>query len=434
MGNLQKQQDMMSNVKHYLHKNQEILLAFSGGLDSTVLLHLLTKLRSNGFLRLRALHVHHGLSKQADDWAEHCKQVCQKWHIPLTVAHVNIDKKNNIEAKARQARYDAIKTHLTPNEVVMTAQHLDDQSETFLLALKRGSGPTGLSSMPAISSFANSKLIRPLLAVSREEITHYARTHHLFWIEDESNQDRRYDRNFLRLTALPLLNQRWPRFNHMVARSAALCGEETQLIMELLTDELNPCMDSAANLLITPLLTMSDLKRNALLRTWLKIHGMIMPSRQQLHLLWQTVANARKDANPQFAFHPYTIRRFQQRLYVLKKQPSLSHMMLFWDMKSPLLLPNSLGILYCDNTAKGPLRKPEAHESPTICFQTTGKFSIVGRQGSRSIKKLWQEFSIPPWMRNQIPLLYYNDTLISAIGIFITREGQGNDLAISLKV
>lgn len=430
MGNLQKQQDMISNVKSYLHKNQQILLAFSGGLDSTVLLHLLTKLKSDYFLRLRALHVHHGLSKQADDWAEHCKQVCQKWHVPLAVVHVNIDKKNNVEARARQARYDAIKTCLMPNEVVMTAHHLDDQSETFLLALKRGSGPTGLSSMPAVSSFANSKLIRPLLAVSREEMTHYATIHHLSWIEDESNQDRRYDRNFLRRTVLPLLHQRWPHFNHMVARSAALCGEESRLIMELLTDELNSCMDDAANLLITPLLTMSDLKRNALLRTWLKIHGMMMPSRQQLRLLWQTVANARDDANPQFAFHPYTIRRFQQRLYILKKQPSLSNVILFWNMQSPLLLPNNLGKLYCDNTAAGPLRKPEAHESPTIRFKTTGKFSIVGRHHSRSIKKLWQEFNIPPWMRDQIPLLYYNDTLISAIGIFITREGQGNDLII----
>lgn len=434
MASLQKQQNIIRNVKHYLHKNQEILLAFSGGLDSTVLLHLLTKLKSSYFLQLRALHVHHGLNKKADAWAGHCKQICQKWQVPLTVVHVHMDRKNNIEAKARQARYDAIKAYLTPNEVVMTAQHLDDQSETFLLALKRGSGPTGLSSMPAKSSFAKSKLIRPLLAVSREEMTHYALLHHLSWIEDESNQDRRYDRNFLRLTVLPLLNQRWPHFNHMVARSAALCGEETQLIMELLTDELNACMDSSANLLITPLLTMSDLKRNALLRIWLKIHGMIMPSRKQLHLLWQTVANARNDANPQFVFHPYTIRRFQQRLYVLKKQPSLSHVMLFWNMQSPLLLPNDLGKLYCEHTAAGSLRKPEAHESATIRFKTTGKFSIVGRHHSRSIKKLWQEFNVPPWMRDQIPLLYYNDTLISAIGIFITCEGQGNDLIINLKL
>lgn len=433
MTNKQKKNSIANHLEYYLHPKQKVLLALSGGIDSMVLLHLLVKLKKAYSLELRAIHVHHGLSKHADQWTEHCEQYCKQWHVPLTIARLNIDNNNNIEAKAREARYAIIKQHLLKNEIVMTGHHLDDQCETFLLALKRGSGPTGLASMKAVSDFNHHELIRPFLSLSQNEIVHYANEHQLKWIEDDSNLDRRYDRNFLRLTILPLLIDRWPHFPKMVSRSAELCTEETQLIAELLTDELTRCMDNDNNLTIPPLLSMSILKRNAIIRAWLKHHRIAMPSRRQLNLLWETVVMAKADSSPQFRLQSFILRRFKQKLYIVTPLTACADTILPWDLNRTLPLPNNLGYLQSYKTPLGPIRCPTQHELVTIRFQATGTFTIVGRQGSRSIKKLWQEFGIPPWMRSQTPLVYYNDRLIAAVGIFVTHEGYGNDMTITLE-
>ena len=182
--------------------------------------------------------MHHGLSAFADRWVEHCRSRCADWQIPLTVTHVQVDARRGIEAAARAARYAAFSTALTEGEALLTAQHLDDQSETFLLALKRGSGPAGLSAMAARAALGEHLLLRPLLGCSRQTLESYAQRHALTWIDDDSNQDTRFDRNFLRLQVLPQLNQRWPHFATAVARSAGLCAEQEQLLDELLAEPL----------------------------------------------------------------------------------------------------------------------------------------------------------------------------------------------------
>jgi tRNA(Ile)-lysidine synthase len=422
--------EIITALRPYLYQERAIMVAFSGGIDSTVLLHALVQSRSAYALKLSAIYIHHGISQYADQWAIHCQQICQQWQVPLHISKVQIDIRGNIEAQARTARYQAISQQLQPNQVLMTAQHLNDQSETFLLALKRGSGPTGLSAMPAVSPFADSYLIRPLLSISRIAIETYAAIHQLHWIEDESNQDTHYDRNFLRLKVLPELNHRWPQFNQMVARSAELCAEESQLIAELIQDQLQHCLTPEKQLYLQPLLAMSDIKRNAILRAWFKQHQIDMPSRQQLKLLWQTVALAREDANPVFKLQQIMIRRYQQVLYLLPQSPSLMDIILPWDMSSALILPDDLGQLTLTTSTPATLRAPQANEQVTIRFHAQGRFTIVNRSGSRTIKKLWQELGVPPWMRNRIPLIYYNETLISAVGIFITLEGQGSDLTV----
>ncbi|MDF3009104.1 MAG: tRNA lysidine(34) synthetase TilS [Enterobacter kobei] len=200
----------ISALAQFLEPHRQLLVGFSGGLDSTVLLHQLVCWREQQpDVSLRAIHVHHGLSAHADEWVEHCQALCAQWQVPLSVVRVRLNLAGeSIEAQARQARYQAFRETLIPGEVLLTAQHLDDQSETFLLALKRGSGEA------------------------------WAQQHALRWIEDDSNQDDKYDRNFLRLHILPVLNTRWPHFADAVARSAALCGEQEQLLDELLAEEL----------------------------------------------------------------------------------------------------------------------------------------------------------------------------------------------------
>lgn len=411
-----------------LLNSQSILVAFSGGLDSTVLLHQLVQWRAlHPDVALRAIHIHHGLSPHADSWVQHCESVCAQWQVSLVVERVHLEDDGlGIEAQARRARYQAFAQTLLPGEVLMTAQHLDDQCETFLLALKRGSGPAGLSAMGESSPFAGTQLIRPLLAQTREALEAWARQHELCWIEDESNQDDTYDRNFLRLRVTPLLQQRWPHFAQAVARSAALCAEQESLLDELLASDLADCITSRGTLLLTPLMMMSGVRRAALLRRWLAGLNAPMPSRDGLERIWQEVALAREDASPSFRLGEYEVRRYQSQLWWVKSVDGQSETVIPWlEWKTPLTLPAGLGSVQL--ISAGDLRLPQADEVVSIRFKAPGLLHIVGRNGGRKLKKIWQEQGIPPWRRDTTPLLFYGETLIAAAGIFVTREGAAED-------
>ncbi|TAJ05296.1 tRNA lysidine(34) synthetase TilS [Pectobacterium versatile] len=402
-----------------------ILLAYSGGLDSSVLLHLLVAVRQRSGLPIRAAYIHHGLNPLADSWAEHCCQQCERWQVPFASLPVKVEAQNGgIEAAARTARYQALQAHLQEGEALLTAQHLDDQSETFLLALKRGSGPAGLSAMAAQSMLGHHRLVRPLLGISRLQLEAYAQRHQLGWIEDDSNQDERFDRNFLRRQILPRLTQRWPHFPSAVARSAQLCAEQEQLLDELLEESLQALCQPDGALSIDGLAPLSPVRRFALLRRWLAQQGATMPAREQLQRLWDEVATSRQDAEPVLQLNQMQIRRFRQYLYLLPLMPSLKDRIIPWQSPScPLSLPDNLGTLsLADNGVA--IRAPENGEAVSIRFSTSGTVNIVGRAHGRQIKKLWQELNVPPWWRDRTPLVFYNEQLIAAVGRFVTREGQ----------
>ncbi|MGL4601477.1 MAG: tRNA lysidine(34) synthetase TilS, partial [Plesiomonas sp.] len=251
---------ILTHAAECLGQDTRILVAYSGGVDSTVLLHVMVRLRAlNPSLTLRAIHVHHGLSQNADMWADHCTQICAQWNVPLDIARVQVKKtQTSLEASARDARYQAISSLLVSGESLVTAQHLDDQMETVLLALKRGSGPAGLAAMTDRMPFTRGQQLRPLLKVTRAEIEAYAQHNQLRWIEDESNADPRFDRNFLRLRVLPTLTQRWPHIGDAIARSAALCGEQEALLDELLLESLQALLDDEESIEIDGLKAMSD--------------------------------------------------------------------------------------------------------------------------------------------------------------------------------
>ncbi|WP_411909607.1 tRNA lysidine(34) synthetase TilS [Pectobacterium versatile] len=402
-----------------------ILLAYSGGLDSSVLLHLLVAVRQRSGLPIRAAYIHHGLNPLADSWAEHCCQQCGRWQVPFASLPVKVEAQNGgIEAAARTARYQALQAHLQEGEALLTAQHLDDQSETFLLALKRGSGPAGLSAMAAQSMLGHHRLVRPLLGISRLQLEAYAQRHQLGWIEDDSNQDERFDRNFLRRQILPRLTQRWPHFPSAVARSAQLCAEQEQLLDELLEESLQALCQPDGALSIDGLAPLSPVRRFALLRRWLAQQGATMPAREQLQRLWDEVATSRQDAEPVLQLNQMQIRRFRQYLYLLPLMPSLKDRIILWQSPScPLSLPDNLGTLLLADSGVA-IRAPENGEAVSIRFSTSGTVHIVGRAHGRQIKKLWQELNVPPWWRDRTPLVFYNEQLIAAVGRFVTREGQ----------
>ncbi len=420
--------DMTADIAHTLHPHRQLLVAFSGGLDSTVLLHQLVLLREQDpSLTLRAVHVHHGLSAHADDWVAHCRQICQQWQVPLVVHRVTLARGGlGVEAHARAARYQAFQDTLNAGEVLVTAQHQDDQCETLLLALKRGSGPTGLSAMAPSSAFAGSRLLRPLLNETRESLRQWALAHQLSWIEDESNQDDTYDRNFLRLRVIPVLRERWPHFSEAVARSASLCAEQEQLLDEMLAAELASLVAEDGSLAIAPLATMSPPRRAALLRRWLAGQQAPMPAREVPERLWHEVALAREDASPVCGWGIY--RPPFSTAFVLGEVSSRSdgQRSALADWRQPLRLADGLGELTL--RPGGRLRPPSADEPVTVRFRASGHLHIVGRHGGRKLKKLWQELGVAPWRRDTTPLLFYGETPIAAADdLFVTTEGEVKD-------
>lgn len=416
---------LLQRVRERLAERQSLLVAYSGGLDSCVLLHLLWRLRQQfPALSVRAVHIHHGLSAHAQEWVDHCRQQCLRWQIPLTVVRVTVAPElGGIEAAAREARYTALMAQLASGETLLTAQHLNDQCETLLLALKRGSGPAGLSAMASLSLFGQGELLRPLLDSARSTLEHYARQQGLTWIEDDSNGDERFDRNFLRLRVLPPLFERWPHFADACARSASLCAEQEQLLDELLQETLTQLSDAQGSLAIDGMISMSSPRRDAVLRRWLAAQGALMPSREQLRRLWHEVALSREDAEPRLQWGQVQVRRYRQRLYLLPLLASLRRHILPWSGEGALPLPDNLGFI--DDHQDGILlRAPHSNEPLSVRFSAVGSFSIVGRQRSRQIKKLWQEFGIPPWERERIPLIYFGEQLMAAPGVFICKDAQ----------
>lgn len=490
----EKVQALRRHVAARVAPYRAMLLAFSGGLDSTVLLDALAALCNgagrpggDGAPRLRAVHVHHALSRHADEWAAHCAQECRRHDVTFTTVHVVVDARSEgFEAAARGARYGVMAAALTQDEVLLTAQHQDDQAETLLLALKRGSGPAGLAAMAADAPYLGHRLVRPLLDFSRGELEAYAQARVLHWIEDDSNTDLRFDRNFLRLRILPPLRQRWPQFANAVARSAQLCAEQEHLLDELLAETLANVIAPDGSLRLTPLTTMSESKRAALLRRWLASIGVRMPTRAKLARLWQEVALSRRDSVAQLKLDGRLVRRFRDRLYVVPRLPPITDgaTVFPWPRESQqFALPAGLGNLYRRPVVAGsaisgkpfiaavkrgsglkkrqdgsasctadaapatnanysanaghagstaaPLavvRAPLSGEGVSVRFGPVhGLLYIVGRHRGRTLKKIWQELDIPPWRRSSTPLLFYNDQLITALGVFVTWEGAARE-------
>ncbi|KLV08540.1 tRNA(Ile)-lysidine synthetase [Photobacterium aquae] len=411
---------------------QRYVLALSGGLDSRVLLDLMRRFLLQNSGSCVAVYVHHGLSSNADHWAEQCRTWSEEAGIPCVVEHVQVavGAGVSIEQSARDARYQALAKHICAGEVLLTAQHADDQLETFILAMKRGSGPAGLSAMPAYTPFAKGTHCRPLLGIPRSVIESYGCTYGLSWVEDESNRDERYDRNFLRHRITPLLTERWPGIRKAVARSAQLCGEQEALLQELLADRLALAMRPDRGLEIAEL--GSERQGKALIRQWLSVLGAQMPSQAQLEQIWHSVVTAREDANPQLCWASLSVRRFQNALYLVEQWPSLAGCVLEWPGGERCDLPSGLGELAWTSIGEianpqarwsARIRRPRSDEKVTIRFEPAGlDMWPAGRAGRRKLKKLFQEAGVPSWNRRRMPLVFYGDQLVAVAGLGVNRD------------
>ncbi len=397
-------------------------VAFSGGVDSTVLLHLLSRLLLGD--SLRAVHIHHGLQQEADQWAEHCQRFCDQHQINLTVLHVNATPTSgeSPEAAARAARYCAFETLLKPGDQLLTAHHQLDQAETFLLRALRGSGPRGLAAMRPARSLGEAQLLRPLLEVSQQALLDYAEKEELSWVEDRSNQWVDADRNFLRQQIFPLLGQRWPAAETTLSRSSTHCGEADQLQQQwgqqalgnLVAGEPLPLVDGESP---------QQLKMR--IRSWLDLNGKDQPDTVHMARILDEGVGAREDATPLVSWQGLDgelvrVRRFRQALYLQTDWGESLFKSAQWDLKQSLPLTAGRQLQAVPVQGAGISIASLQGQPVTIRWRSGGeRCRVVGGKQRRTLKNLLREAAIPPWEREQIPLLYVGDELATVVGHFV---------------
>lgn len=393
-----------------------IHLAFSGGLDSSVLLHLLAANRDRLNVQLAAIHVHHGLQAQADAWGRHCESTCRALHIPLKQIELGLEVKagESIEAQAREARYQALASAMGQGDLLLTAQHRDDQAETLLLQLLRGSGPAGLASMPRRSRFGPGWLVRPLLDISRAELQTYANAHQIDWVEDPSNQDLRFDRNFIRHQLMPLLRKRWPAASVTVARSARLSSELQQLGDELAAQDMQACQGLwSGTLSVAALQSLSAPRLRSLLRHWVKRQGGAMPGSRHLQRILDECLKCREDAQPIVHWADQEVRRFHGALFLGKPLPPHDpRQVIPWLDEKPLVLPAGIGQLRLEPAAQGVSAAQWHSARVEVHFRQGGERCLsAGFAHHRTLKNLLHDWLVPPWERDRLPLVYLDGRL-----------------------
>nr|WP_136251629.1 tRNA lysidine(34) synthetase TilS [Ningiella ruwaisensis] len=450
----------------------QFVVGLSGGLDSTVLLHLSWRLLNqeldkSAFIgstntdndsfkhkTLSAIHVHHGLSPFADQWATHVESLCTALSIPCKVLKVNLnyEKRQSLEAQARDARYKAFVDEVDNDALMLLGHHQDDQAETFLLQLARGAGPKGLSAMAKSNTNAYGlKIARPLLNFSREQLHAYAQKHSLNWVEDESNHDERFDRNFLRAQVMPLLKSRWPSINQTISRSAKHCASEQDALNEYMNMLARDAFTDDGCLLLKPLLKLSVNTQILLLRHWLDSHQADMPSTEIVNEILKQ-ACASDDAQSECSWQRQVVRRFNGKLYFLESghkntaqrtfnqvtpksvkasfkrhqkylRATLKHQRYTYELyitdnqQTLNELKASLDAIIPPSTnGQTPYQvfhflKPQGIENKRLVSMDFGIMSLSAKlevkRPTRSLKKYCQQWKIPPWERNQIPIITY---------------------------
>ena len=401
-----------------------IYVGYSGGIDSQVLLH---SLAMHPVLKhkLVAVHVHHGLQTIADQWVIFCEQQCFNLAIPFRLVKVDARPRvgQSLEEAARLARYAVFDQLLTAQDYLLFAHHQEDQLETFLLQLVRGAGVKGLSAMPGCSVLGAGRLIRPFLDLPKAHILNYAQQHELSWVEDPTNQEDRFDRNWLRQRILPLLTHRWPSVAKTVARSAQHCADASCFIDEWVAMQLPTILDHDGGLLIEPWQLFSREQGVQLLRYWLMTYLARPPSNTMIAVIINQVINARHDAQSVVEAESFKIRKFRHKLFCLSAkqwQPFVSH--LNWSNKQVKLDLQNGYFLSFELANQGIDRCLWETQEITVKPRIGGeKLRLPKRQGQHCLKKLYQEAGVSPWLREQIPLIYLNDKLAAVPGLWVDQ-------------
>ena len=402
------------------------VVAFSGGLDSSVLLHALASARAEHSKPIVAIHVDHGLQPDSKSWVEHCRRFTAELRVPFENLEVTVatGTGQGVEAAAREARYAALQGLLKPGDWLLSAHHRDDQAETVLMNLMRGSGTTGLGGIPAARRIGDCWLVRPLLDVSRDELEDYANSHTLETLTDPSNLEQQFDRNYLRHEILPRLDERWPDAANRIRRSATLAREASMLLAELAEIDRRQCTDRADRLSVAALRELSVERQRNLLRYLVVEVGLPAPGATQLEQIVSELVPAREDAQPLVAWPGACARRYRGRLYLLPATDPE------FEVEAPqkvsgdrVPLPDGLGELELQRGADRGLSDALVSGGLEVRYRVGGEeIKPVGQQHTRKLKKLLQEEGVVPWMRERLPLLYAAGNLVAVADLWIAAD------------
>jgi tRNA(Ile)-lysidine synthase len=406
-----------------------ICVALSGGLDSTVLLSALAAARGER-LRLRAVHINHGLHPNAPRWGTHCRKLARELEVPLRVFTVTVARARGAspEEAARAARYRRIAAQLQRGEALLTAHTQDDQLETVLLQLFRGSGLAGLAAMPAIASFGPGWLARPLLERSRAELEAWARARRLAWVEDDTNLDERFDRNYLRRRVLPLIRERWPGVAPAVARSARHAAEAQGLLTALARADLERASDGPS-VSVKALRALSPDRRRNLLRLWIADSGRAVPDTRRLEEIAGPLIAARPDAHPQVHWGGVAVQRHADLLSLTERRsmsdrspaPQMPAAELDWPWRQSCrcALPGG-GALELLAGSQGAIDLDSLPERLAVRWRRGGeRLRVHGGGPRRALKSLLQEARVPLAERARMPLIFAGGRLIAAADLWI---------------
>ncbi len=399
-----------------------LVVGFSGGVDSTVLLEGLLRL-GFGWASLRPVHVHHGLSPHAHDWVRHCKDYAAARGLELVVEHAELEDGAHLEARARQARYGCLERHIPEGGVLLLAHHRDDQAETLLLRLMRGAGVAGLGGMDKLTSRAHYQLARPLLELSRATLEGAAREWGLDWIEDPANTDTARDRNHLRHRVRPALTEHWSAADASMAASAAWLREAHGLLAERAAEDFAACNGAGNQLEIAGVRPLSHARRRNLLHWWCRRRGLRPPPAHLGERLETELLRPPRDRQPRLEWADACLARFQDRLFLLRRDE---------------LAPVTEVATWAPDTRTldfGPFRLEGAEaaradlwlmrpDEPLEIHAARGGERLYYHGMHRRLVERWREAGIPPWQRRQLPLFFAGDTLVAAAGAGVADAWQ----------
>ena len=404
-------------------KPARYVVGYSGGIDSTVLLHAINKMTEH--IPVVAVHINHQLIPQAAEWEKHCRKFSESISVEFLSRKVIIDMNSGygLEAASRKGRYDSFKQLIRKNDYLLTAHNQDDQVETVLLNIFRGCGLRGIRGIPASRKFFEGRLVRPLLRVSRNEISEYAKKYKLNWIEDPSNQYQKYDRNFLRHKILAQLKTRWPAVNNNVRKTSELASEINAELKEIAFIDA-PLFYKNNQLDIRAIKNLSPARQKNILRYALLSLGFPLPSSIKLNQIINEVINARVDRQPLVQWSDIQVRRYRKKIYFLSEyfQPKDNNIEKIYLNGPNWQLGKGLGSLSLEKSDIG-IKRSIAKEGFNVTFRAGGeKIKPLGSGYSRKVKKLFQEAAVVPWMRENIPLLFYEGNLIAVADMWLDKS------------
>jgi tRNA(Ile)-lysidine synthase len=435
------------HICNLVSAGQRLIVGLSGGIDSVVLLDMLSRIARRRHFHLLAVHVNHQISPHAHRWAKFCRALCSARAIPLRVSRVTVERGNSLEAAARAARLAVFRR--LKGDFVVLAHNRDDQAETLLLQLLRGGGVKGLAAMPLLRLDSETKrreqgsgggnkqtpILRPMLDVTRAQISIYAKKHKLKWIEDESNDNTYFPRNFLRHDVLPLIEKKYPAYRTVLARSTGHFAEAAQLLDELAAHDSVGCV-KAGLLEVSGLRLLSHARAKNLLRYFLDLHGTAIPGAERLEEALRQTLTARNDARVCVDLGSFELRKYAGSLHVVDKTDGIDAAFArAWRGERRLALPELNGILTMNKCRDSGISLVRLEAAPvTIRVRRGGeRLQPDCRRPHRSLKNLLQESGIPPWQRDRLPVIYCGKQPVwmPGVGIDCSFQARAGEVAIA---